>query len=109
MIKDADQFLMCFLTISVSTLVKYLFISFASFLIRLFIILLLCFESSLYMLGTSPFVEHVACKSDLSALYCLHPLHRIFCATKLFNVEVQFIIFSFLNCALGFKFKNYFL
>lgn len=50
---NVEHLFMGLFAIFVSSLVKYLFMSFAHFLIRLFF-LLMSFESSLFILDTSP-------------------------------------------------------
>lgn len=86
--KDADHFLMCFLAMCTSTLVKYLLMCFANYLIRLFVILLLGFESSSHVPGASPFVEHVVCKYYLSAcILSFDLLNKILRNTKVFNTD----------------------
>ena len=53
MIRDAECVSVCFLAICTPSLVRFLLRSFASFLTRLFVFLLLNFESSLYILNNS--------------------------------------------------------
>lgn len=52
MANDVEHLFMCVFAICISSSVKYLFMSFAHFLIRFF--LLMSFESSLFILDTSP-------------------------------------------------------
>ena len=90
----------------------HLYINFGKISIHVFcqfsnwIIFLLCLESSLHMLSTSPFVEHVVWEYYLSACrLSFHPLNRILCKASIFNVDEVQLIF-FLHCAFGFTFKN---
>ena len=60
MASDAGHFLMCVLAISMSSSVRFLFMSFAHFMIGLLVSLVLSLISSLEILDTSPL-------SDMSA------------------------------------------
>ena len=53
MASDAEHFLMCLLAISMSSSVRFLFMSFAHFMIGLLVSLLLSLISSLHILDTS--------------------------------------------------------
>ena len=54
MMYDVEHFFICLLAICISYLVRSMLRSFAYFLIRLFVFLLLSFKSPLYILDNSP-------------------------------------------------------
>ena len=71
MASDAEHFLMCLLAMSTSSLVKFLFMSFAHFMIGLFVSLVLSLISSLYILDTSPLSNRSFAKIFSHSVGCL--------------------------------------
>ena len=66
MASDAEHFLMCLLAKCMSSSVRFLFMSFAHFMIGLFVSLLLSLISSLQILDTSPLsVRHLQISSPI--------------------------------------------
>ena len=71
--------------------------AFVHFLIGLFAVLLLHFESSLYILDISPLSDMWSANIFLPVCsLCFHPLNRVFCRVKVFNFDEAHLIDFFL-------------
>lgn len=106
MANNIEHLFMYLSAIYISSLVKYLFMSFAHCLIY-FLVSYCCFDNNLYILDTSSSLD--ICFSDMfSTAHSLsfHPLNGVSGRAKVLNSEVQFINFSFHGLCFYVKPKN---
>ena len=95
--------LICLFTICISSLVKYVLMSLAHFLIRLFVFLLLRFKSPLYILDSSPLSDKYFADIFSQSVSCLFILLTLSLEEQklLILLNSNLSIISFIHHAFG--------